>query len=476
MVDKYRQPNHVDQRVNYHDTLQVDIKDYAADQHYHVDRHRKQNRLLRTSGVIEGIEVTKNADSTGIEITRGIAVDHEGRLIILNGNAYYNNRDLSIEGDKFRLSLVGQRGVIGLFIAYYEKLAYAPSSSPNRGPADRWQEQPELEVVTPGNKPRQERAINLATITLSANGQIESIDLVTSRQHSETRLSSISFSRSNLSLRPTDENSLSLTGSLRVSDALNARTLNVARDAVVGGVLSFSGRNRQLLSFGNGNFGIGVQEDTQYFRTAKSFAWYKDGAHSNEALNPGGGSTQMVLDSAGQLGIGTSSPKAALDVNGEIKSSSLSVDGPIKSASLGFRSVKGRNWTNSVDNNSVVLITHDFQSPSYPIRVAVFAQGHALVTRGTLHVPIRIGVDGQEPSTFDPLGSNDWGWGTALIRAQNGDMYPIQSFACFDCDPNRSYTIEWALIARVFRGTTGSAGSVNAPIMLISRSSTIDDI
>ena len=317
MIDRYRQPNHVDQRVNYHDTLQVDIKDYAADQHYHVDRHRKQNRLLRTSGVIEGMEVTKNADSTGIEITPGIAVDHEGRLIILNDNAYYNNRDLSIGGDKFRLSLVGQRGVIGLFIAYYEKLAYAPSSSPNRGPADRWQEQPELELVTPGNKPRQERAINLATITLSVSGQIESID-------SETKFSGISFSRSNLSLRPTTESRLSLTGSLSVSDALNASNLNVARDAVVGGILSFSGRNRQLLSFGNGNFGIGVQEDTQYFRTAKNFAWYQSGSHVSEALSPGdGGKLQMVLNAEGQLGIGTEEPKHALDVRGGISSPSI---------------------------------------------------------------------------------------------------------------------------------------------------------
>ena len=69
------------------------------------------------------------------------------------------------------------------------------------------------------------------------------------------------------------------------------------------GVLSFGSQTRQMLNLwgGAGEYGIGVQSGTQYFRTdlGGSFAWFEGGVHSDASLDPGsGGAIPMRLDAA----------------------------------------------------------------------------------------------------------------------------------------------------------------------------------
>ncbi len=87
----------------------------------------------------------------------------------------------------------------------------------------------------------------------------------------------------------------------------------------VTGTLSFGSSVRQMLNLYNLDYGVGVQSSTQYFRTAKNFAWFKGGAHHNGELNPGGGTVQMVIKD-GNVGIGTSDPKrnVHIDSGGQI--------------------------------------------------------------------------------------------------------------------------------------------------------------
>ncbi|MEM6262097.1 MAG: hypothetical protein AAGI38_06280 [Bacteroidota bacterium] len=93
-------------------------------------------------------------------------------------------------------------------------------------------------------------------------------------------------------------------------------------NARLDGILQLGNNDRgQLINLFNGTgiYGIGVQTNTQYFRTNNSFAWFRRGTHSDTALDPGaGGSAQMVLNSSGNLGIGTTSPEGRLHVNGNI--------------------------------------------------------------------------------------------------------------------------------------------------------------
>ncbi len=60
----------------------------------------------------------------------------------------------------------------------------------------------------------------------------------------------------------------------------------------------FGAATRQMLNLYNQSYGIGVQSSTLYQRSNAQFAWFRDGAHSNVALEPGvGGQLLMTLGS-----------------------------------------------------------------------------------------------------------------------------------------------------------------------------------
>jgi len=93
----------------------------------------------------------------------------------------------------------------------------------------------------------------------------------------------------------------------------------------VDGNTFFGTSTRQMLNLWDTSYGIGIQDNTMYFRTGDQFAWYKSGSHNDNAFNGGGGAARMVINSSGNVGINTTSPGYKLDVNGNMKiSSSLS--------------------------------------------------------------------------------------------------------------------------------------------------------
>ncbi|MCR5889265.1 tail fiber domain-containing protein [Hymenobacter sp. J193] len=75
--------------------------------------------------------------------------------------------------------------------------------------------------------------------------------------------------------------------------------------------LAFGTSTRQMLNLWGTAYGIGVQDNTQYFRSGDGFAWYTSGSHSNTQFDAGGGTMQMMLKD-GRLGIGTGFNNAAL--------------------------------------------------------------------------------------------------------------------------------------------------------------------
>ncbi len=101
---------------------------------------------------------------------------------------------------------------------------------------------------------------------------------------------------------------LKVTGTATFNSAVN-----------VAGALGFGAATRQMINLWNADYGIGIQNSTQYFRTGKNFAWFKGGSHDNGELIPGtGGVAQMVLKD-GSLGVGTDNPVEKLEVKGSIK-------------------------------------------------------------------------------------------------------------------------------------------------------------
>jgi len=69
----------------------------------------------------------------------------------------------------------------------------------------------------------------------------------------------------------------------------------------VSGSLGFGSSTRQMINLWGTEYGIGVQGWTQYYRTGTDFAWFKGGAHDNGRQNPGGGVRLMALNEAGDL-------------------------------------------------------------------------------------------------------------------------------------------------------------------------------
>lgn len=81
-----------------------------------------------------------------------------------------------------------------------------------------------------------------------------------------------------------------------------ALTLNGNVSIGTSAKLAFGSQVRQMIDLWASSYGIGVQSDTQYFRTGGGFAWFRGGVHSNSANDPGaGGSVAMRIDSSSNL-------------------------------------------------------------------------------------------------------------------------------------------------------------------------------
>jgi hypothetical protein len=195
-------------------------------------------------------------------------------------------------------------------------------------------------------------------------------------------------------------------------------------NASFAGNLSFGSATRQMLNLWTTEYGIGVQGFTEYFRSDGGFAWFRGGSHNDATNNPGaGGSVLMVLDSSGNLGIGTTSPAAKLDVNGRTRTKSLEIvggadlaepfevrveDDPIRAASGSERVDPGegtearRHEGTEIAPGTVVVIDPDrpgalkVSNESYDRRVAGIVSGAKGLAPGmVLRSEGRAGADGR---------------------------------------------------------------------------------
>jgi hypothetical protein len=78
--------------------------------------------------------------------------------------------------------------------------------------------------------------------------------------------------------------------------------LSVRRNLQIGGNWEIGNRVGQLINAWDKQFGMGIQQDTLYFRSNTNFAWHRAGAHNDGALNSGlGGALLMSLRADGAL-------------------------------------------------------------------------------------------------------------------------------------------------------------------------------
>ena len=65
--------------------------------------------------------------------------------------------------------------------------------------------------------------------------------------------------------------------------------------------LCFGNQIRQMINLYNADYGIGVQNSAEYFRSAGDFYWYQGGIHNDAHGNAGGGIPLMSLNGSGNL-------------------------------------------------------------------------------------------------------------------------------------------------------------------------------
>jgi hypothetical protein len=74
-------------RLNYFDHQFLHVEDFTDEQQYHLDLRRRHNHLLHTWGVATGLELSYLTGATFANISAGVAIDGQGREIVLADDA-----------------------------------------------------------------------------------------------------------------------------------------------------------------------------------------------------------------------------------------------------------------------------------------------------------------------------------------------------------------------------------------------------
>jgi hypothetical protein len=161
-------------RLNYFRHQFLDEKDFQDEQKYHIEMRRLLNRLLHSEGIVDGLNVER-ADDQEIRISPGMALDREGREIILARETTRNLESIA----------AGSHGFVT--ISYNEQMEQADRYSGGGVEGfTRVTESHEIHV-TPQHPPEDSTAIVLARVHLNEARHIREIDHSV-RRHSAPRL------------------------------------------------------------------------------------------------------------------------------------------------------------------------------------------------------------------------------------------------------------------------------------------------
>jgi hypothetical protein len=76
-------------RLNYFKHQFLEERDFQDEQRYHIEMRRRHNRALHSWGIAEGLQVTQRGERE-ITIGPGMAIDHEGREIMLTADLVHD--------------------------------------------------------------------------------------------------------------------------------------------------------------------------------------------------------------------------------------------------------------------------------------------------------------------------------------------------------------------------------------------------
>ena len=320
MSANYQQPEYVEKRLRYFDDQFLKDQDFIDEQKYHIDRQRRGDRMLKVSGISEGLKVTAQGVATAL-LEPGTAIDPKGRLVVL---AEEQNIDLAEYKNK----------APKLVISYQEKES-DPSQEGSEGNR-RWDETPKIDLVLETEDLPQD-AITLAKLNVDKDGivtvdnsvrQYSGIYLPSGDSPNGTQngpiLRSGGDSHSNLAVLTGD---LSVTGNLSANGNIGIGTANPREKLEVSGNIKATGFIQP--SAGNDETS-GIMFPKNAFGGSGDRAWIRyyarQGEHCTLEIGVANDSADHIaLMPTGNVGIGTDNPTKKLDVHGTIKSQALEI-------------------------------------------------------------------------------------------------------------------------------------------------------
>ena len=324
MPDESQRPKYVEKRVRYFDGQYLDVDDFINEQQYHIDRQRRISRLLHVSGILEGLEV--EVKDNILSITSGSAVDDQGRQILLSDDG--RNDSISIEivsqndplflkflpPNLFRIDLSDiskfpRTGNYNLFITC-EKI----TSDPQEGSKEdtRYHERPKLLLQSSSQANQPSSSVFLATLNSFNDGFKLAEDKFP--QYSGLQLPAKGGKGVMLTSQNGVKDRAELKGSLSVTGGLN-----------VDGTLAVTGNSTLTGSL-----------------TVNNTVSLK-GSENGKGL---------TINSQGNVGIGTTSPSAKLEVSEQLKVSNNSRNINIQPSEIFFSDL---GQIKSLDNNHRII-------------------------------------------------------------------------------------------------------------------------
>jgi len=222
----YNIPQYVDKRTRYFNNQFLQEQDFIDEQKYHINHLRQHQRSLHTPGIAEGLTVEAPIGATEATVKPGVAIDKEGRQIVLTGDRTIPLTDATFHNQK-----------VVLAIAYGEE-----ASDPVGGGETRLFERPimRLFLINDPNISDTTMRLRLAILSIGDDGRVStapdlSVRLGAGINLGEPTLTKITFSRTNVqdatqfpTLSSGAANRVDIQGSLTVSSTVNGRDL--ARD------------------------------------------------------------------------------------------------------------------------------------------------------------------------------------------------------------------------------------------------------